>query len=206
MIRFIFISFISWLFIAGCGSQKVVTTKYYVIEINDDSLAATFTGQPPPVIDKYCEIEPVDVYPAYASTQIANRSNSREITYYANHQWAIRPSESFTRIVLDYFMHKPIFKSTAERFWRVEPVYKVETTVYHLEVVQENNIFSARLEVEFRLMDSEKGIEILHHRADKMVDLKAKDINLLAAAVADIFYKELISFSEKIVEEIPDKS
>lgn len=206
MVRFIFIFFISWLFLTGCGSQKVVTSKYYVIEINDDSLATAFTGQQPPVIDKYCEIEPVDVYPAYASTQIANRSNLREITYYAHHQWAIRPSESFTRIILDYFMHKPIFKSTAERFWRVEPVYSVETTVYHLEVVQTNNSFSARLEVEFRLMDSEKGIEILHHRADKTVDLKAKDINLLASAVSDIFYRELIAFSEKIVEEIPDKS
>lgn len=206
MIRFIFILFISWLILSGCGSQKVITTKYYVIEINGDSLATAVTGQPPPMIDKYCEIEPVDVYPAYASTRIANRSNSKEITYYAYHQWAIRPSESFTRIVLDYFMHKPIFKSTAERFWRVEPVYKVETTVYRLEVVQDNNIFSAHLEVEFRLMDSEKGIEILRHRADKTVNLKSKDINLLASAVADIFYRELIAFSEKILEEIPAKN
>jgi len=204
MIRSIFITFIVWLLLPGCGSQKVITTKYYVIEINEDSLQTEVKSQQP-VIDKYCEIEPVDVYPAYASTQIANRSDSKEITYYAYHQWAIRPTESFTRIVLDYFMHRPIFKSTSERFWRVDPVYKVETVVYHLEVVQENNSFSAHLEVEFRLIESEEGIEILHHRANKRVDLQDKDINLLASAVADIFYRELIIFSDKIVTEVPGK-
>jgi ABC-type uncharacterized transport system auxiliary subunit len=187
---------------AGCGSQKVITTKYYVIEINDDSLK-TETFERKPAIDQYCEIEQVDVYPAYASTQIANRSNSKEITYYAYYQWAIRPTDSFTRIMLDYFMHKPIFKSTSERFWRVDPIYKIETTVYRLEVVQENNTFAAHLEVEFRLMEAEEGIEILHHRSDKQIILKEKDINLLASAIGEIFYTELVRFSEKIVQEIP---
>lgn len=204
MIRPLLIAFIITCILSGCGSQKVITTKYYVIEINDDSLEMDADTRIP-LINQYCEIEPVDVYPAYASTQIANRSNLKEITYYANHQWAIRPAESFTRIILNYFMHKPIFKSASERFWRVDPVYKVETTVYHLEVVQENNIFSAHLDLEFRLMESEGGIEILHYRADNKMVLKEKDINLLAAAVADIFYTELVKFSDKIVEEVPDK-
>jgi ABC-type uncharacterized transport system auxiliary subunit len=204
MIRDIVLALVSCLLMTGCGSQKVITTKYYVIEINDDSLETSEADQPP-LIDKYCEIEPVDVYPAYASTQIANRSNSREITYYASHRWAIRPSESFTRIILDFFMHRHIFKSTAERFWRVDPVYKVETLIYQLEIVQDKNMFSAHLDVEFRLMESEEGIEILHHRADNMVVLEDKDINLLATAVADIFYSELVTFSQKIVENIPGK-
>jgi ABC-type uncharacterized transport system auxiliary subunit len=202
MIRLIFIVFIALFIMTSCGSQKVITTKYYVIEINDDSLK-TDVANKQPVIDKYCEIEPVDVYPAYASTQIANRGKTKEITYYAYHQWAIRPTESFTRIILDYFMHTPIFKSTAARFWRVDPVYKVETVIYNLEVIQENNSFTAHLDVEFRLMESEEGIELLHHRADRRVELKDKDINLLASAIADIFYGELIIFSDKIVEEIP---
>lgn len=186
----------------GCGSQKSITTKYYVIEVNVDADDSSDPDQNPK-IDKYCVIQPVDVYPAYASTQIANRSNLRELTYYAHHQWAIRPSESFTRIILDFFTHQPIFKGTSDRFWRVEPDYKLETTVYRLEVIQEKNSFSAHLEVEFRLKEYATGNELLNHRADEKMELEEKDINLLASAIGDIFYRELIKFSIKIVEEIP---
>jgi len=202
MIRIIILLAISIYISSGCGGQKAITTKYYVIEVFDEA-DETDNSKPEAHIDKYCEIQPVDVYPAYASTQIANRSNLREITYYAHHQWAIRPSESFTRILLDFFTQKPIFKSASDRFWRVEPTYKIETKVYHLEVIQEKNAFSAHLELEFSLLNASNGTKLLHHRADEKMELEEKDINLLASAIGDIFYRELIKFSIKIVEEIP---
>jgi ABC-type uncharacterized transport system auxiliary subunit len=202
MIRsFIILPIVLWA-LSGCGGQKAITTKYYVIEIYDDTEEPGNADQKTH-IDKYCEIQEVDVYPAYASTQIANRSDLRELTYYAHHQWAIRPSESFTRIILDFFSHKPIFKGASNRFWREEPEYRVETTVYHLEVIQEKNIFSAHLEVEFRLVETETGTDVVIHRADEIIELEEKDINLMASAVGDIFYRELIKFSIKIVEEVP---
>jgi ABC-type uncharacterized transport system auxiliary subunit len=157
-----------------------------------------------PIIDKYCEIDRVEVYPAYASTQIANRSNEKELIYYAHHQWAIRPEESFTRMVQDYFKHVPIFKNTSGRFWKIDPAYRIETTVYHLEVIQQNNILTAHLDLEFILRETEQGAVIIQHQADEQVTLAEKDLNLLARAIGEIFSRELSGFSGKIISKIQE--
>jgi len=185
----------------SCGSQKVVTTKYYVIEFPTDTVLEEYE-KIPLEIEKYCEIIPVDINPAYSTPQIANRSSSRAITYYSYHQWAIRPSESFSRLILDYFNHVPVFSGVSDRFWRVQPDFHLETTIYHLEVVQEQNTFSAHLDLEFRLREVERGREILHHRADRYITLYNRDLDLFAAAIGDIFYQELQQLSEKIAMEI----
>jgi ABC-type uncharacterized transport system auxiliary subunit len=193
---------LSLLILFACGSQKVIT-RYYVIEMDRDSVAWNDLSTDP-IVDQYCEIDQVEVYPAYASTQIANRSNNKELIYYANHQWAVRPAESFTRMVQDYFKHVPIFKNTSGRYWKIEPAYRIETTVYQLEVIQESNKFTAHLDLEFVLKETEKGTVIIQHQADALETLAEKDLNLLAQAVGEIFSRELRSFSEKIISKIQE--
>jgi ABC-type uncharacterized transport system auxiliary subunit len=185
----------------GCGSQKVVATKYYVIEIPMDSVLERFKDIPP-ATEKYCEISQVDVNPAYSSLQIANRNNSRVITYYSHHHWAIRPTTSFTRLTLDYLKHAPIFRNVSDRFWRIQPDYLLETTVYHLEVIQDDRSFSAHLNLEFRLKETITDKDIVKHRADRYMELENSDLNLFATAVGEIFYQELVYLSDKIMSEI----
>jgi len=187
----------------NCGSQKVIATKYYVIEIPIDSVLERndkITSE----IGKFCEIVEVDVNPAYSSIQIANRSNSNALTYYSYHHWAIRPATSFTRLILDYFMHVPTFGNVSDRFWRVKPDFILETTIYHIEVVQEKDIFSAHLNLEFRLKKTETDKNIIEHRADRYMTLEDKDLNLFASAVGEIFFQELEQLNEKILSAIKD--
>ena len=185
----------------GCGSQKVITTKYYVIEIDQDRISSVVNAVVS-TIDKPCEIEDVEINPAYASTQIANRSGEKELTYYAYHQWAIRPAESFTRIMLDYFIHVPVFSNASPRFWKVDPVYRIETRIYHLEVIQKDNNFIAHLELEFALRETANNRIVVRHHADELKMLEQKDINLLATSFGNIFFSELNRFSGKIIREI----
>lgn len=182
----------------SCGSQKVVATKYYVIEIPMDSVLKKYENISSQY-EKYCEISEVDINPAYSSIQIANRSNSRALTYYTNHHWAIRPATSFARLIRDFFMSAQTFGNVAERFWRVQPDYILETTVYHLEVIQEQDKFSAHLNLEFRLKDTEDDKEIIQHRADRYEKLGNRDLNLFATAIGEIFHQELEQLNKKIL-------
>lgn len=188
-------------FLGSCGSQKVVATKYYVIEIPMDSVLA-INKNLRPLTDKNCEISDVDINPAYATMQIANRSSSRALTYYSNHQWAIRPSISFSRIILDYFIHIPVFKNVSDRFWRIQPEYILETTIYHLEVVQDKNTFSAHLNLEFRLIETENDRNVIQHRADRHMVLENNDLNLFATSIGEIFFQELQDLSDKMRSDI----
>ncbi len=184
-------------FLASCGGQKVVATKYYVVEIPMDSVLAE-NKDLKPITDKNCEISDVDINPAYATMQIANRSSSRALTYYSHHHWAIRPSVSFSRIILDYFIHLPVFNNVSDRFWRIQPEYILETTIYHLEVIQDKNTFSAHLNLEFRLKDTNNDNYVIQHRADRHMALENNDLNLFATSIGEIFFQELQELSGKV--------
>jgi hypothetical protein len=78
----------------------------------------------------------------------------------------------------------------------------LETTVYHLEVIQDDHSFSAHLNLEFQLKETESNKDIVKHRADRYVELENNDLNLFATAIGEIFYEELAYLSDKIMTEL----
>jgi ABC-type uncharacterized transport system auxiliary subunit len=181
-----------------------MVNRYYVIEIPTDS--SEYIYETENTIDQYCEIIPVDIYPAYSSLKVALRSDDYEIIYYSFHQWAVRPSESFTRIMEDYFLHHKVFKGVSTRFWRINPKYKLITSIYRLEVLEEQGQLNAHLSLEFRLVEGENNLLLLSHKVNRKELLNSKDLNLFARAVGEIFYDELNRFSGKIMSEIPQEN
>src|SRR6056297_450686 len=138
--------------IIGCNNQQSVVKKYYVLENPEDT---TFVGTTRGSIDEFCEVEKVAIYPAFETRQIANRSQSHQISYYSSHEWAVRPAEVLTNMLVDFMEEKGMFKRVATRYWKVSPAYKIETTIYQLEVVNEDNGLAAHLKLEFRLVNAD---------------------------------------------------
>lgn len=189
--------------LTGCGSQKQTINRFYVIE-KPDSTQKPIDRQIPS-IDAYCEIAPLHIYPAYASQEIANRSNSHEIIYYTSHHWAARPGESLTLLVKDYLDHASVFKGVSTRFWMVNPSYKLTTTVYKLEVVEKEEKLLAHVNLKFKLFNNSNRELLLSHQADRYQTLQRKDMNLFAESIASMFYEELDQLSKKIDQELPKK-
>ena len=180
----------------GCKNQKSVVTKYYVLETPEDTTIIDTTSEF--FIDEFCEVEQVSIYPAFSSRRIANRSHSHEITYYTSHEWAVRPSEVLTNMLVDYLNDKGVFKRVAERFWEVSPKYKIETTIYQLEVVKEDRNLAAHLHFEFRLIDNSNKEIIAKFQADRTDLLEDKKINLFASTISKMFYSAMNDFSTHI--------
>jgi ABC-type uncharacterized transport system auxiliary subunit len=180
----------------GCKNQKSVVTKYYVLETPGDTTLVDTTYEVH--IDEFCEVAQVEIYPAFSTRRIANRSHSNEITYYTSHEWAVRPSEVLTNMLVDYTNDKGLFKRVAERFWEVSPKYKIETTIYQLEVVKQDNDLAAHLHLEFRLIDNVSQKVIAKYEADQTNLLEDKKINLFAATISKMFYSAMNDFSARI--------
>lgn len=177
----------------SCGSRKPAVKKFYVIDLpepGDKILADSL-----PTINKYCEIIPASIYPAYATTQIAIRSESHEIEYFTYHEWAVRPQEILTRLQEEYLRQQRVFREASVRFWKNIPDVKLESTVFNLEVFEENNTFMAHLNMEIRLVNNETGDIILKHRGNSYQELDKKNLNLFAAAISEMFQQELKKFS-----------
>jgi len=191
-----------FILLSSCMSEKAVIKKYHVIEIPTLPADIALTGGE--VINGTCEIEPIEINTVIDRNQIVNRSQSNEIIYYQNHQWAVRPSVSIMELVSTFLEHSAIFEGVSTRFSRIVPDYRLNTFVKQLEVIESKKSFSAHLEVEFRLLRNADSEIIVKYQADRTRPLEENDLNLFAAEISNILASELQNFTTRIVEQRSD--
>lgn len=188
--------------LSGCLSEKAAVTRLYTIEWSGDREEAQMSDNSP--IGGLCEIEQVEVSPLYEKTQIVNRSDSHEVSYYKYHQWAIRPSVAVVQVIRNYLEGAGLFENVSERFSRDIPDYRFSTTIRQLEVIESKNQFLAHLHVEFRIISNADGIILVEHSADRTESLEKKELNLFAGTISDMLVSELRIFEDLIRSHMGD--
>ncbi len=203
--KYYFFAFIVIFFLAqGCGSQNATVNKYYVIEMPEEALK-DYIKDTSVIVNEYCEIEKTNIYPAFATRKIANRSKSNEIKYYAYHEWAVRPEEYFSDITVEFFEKTGTFKGIASRYWEILPKYKLKTSIFQIEVINKNKDLAAHLGIEFILEHNKTRKTIISYRTDKTIPLAEKNLNLFAENTSKMFYESLKNFNNKIKSHFQDK-
>jgi len=194
--------------LSGCLSEKAAINRHYTIEWTDDRKEAE--APVTRLIGGLCEIEQVEISPLYEKTQIVNRSDSHEITYYKYHQWAIRPSVAVMEVLRTYLEGAGLFESVSARYSRDIPDYRFSTTIRQLEVIETKNQFQAHLHLEFRIINNADGNTLVEHRADRTESLAKRELNLFATAISEMLVSELRTFevlirnqTSEFVPEIP---
>ncbi|MFO7922177.1 MAG: ABC-type transport auxiliary lipoprotein family protein [Bacteroidales bacterium] len=199
-IRICFLLLFVSLIASGCLSRKSAPARYYDLEYPaEPEVSINDTVEP---LNNSCLINIVEVYPAFAGSQIAIRENSHQIRYFSFNHWAVRPEQSLIYLMTEFLNRHRVFKTLYTPSLYIESDYTIETIVYHLELVEDGNEYHSRLNLEFRLNDSQTGEEILNHRADRKHLLEERNLNLFAAAVSEIFIEELAVFAGSILTEL----
>jgi ABC-type uncharacterized transport system auxiliary subunit len=189
--------------LTGCGSQKTIVRKYYMLE-EPDSISNLADSDSSQTINAWCEINEVEVYPAFETRRIVLRDASNQIRYFGDHEWANRPSEILTPLIIDFFSTRKIFKRTSDRFWDKIPDYQIKTTVFNIEVgTTKKRDFQSHLKVRFELIDTKTDTIVVSHTSDRRSILKERNLNLLAASVSNIFHEELMNFALQIKKTLP---
>ncbi|MGQ1890791.1 ABC-type transport auxiliary lipoprotein family protein [Thermophagus sp. OGC60D27] len=203
--KLLFILLITVFLMAGCGSQKTVIRKYYTLE-QPDTVRTPFVKDTI-LFNARCEVEDVVVYPAYATRKIVFRDDSHQIRYFEEHEWAVQPKDILTPIIIDFMTSKNLFLKVSDRFWKHTPQYRIQTTIYRIEVAPAENKkkFTAHLEVRFELTNAQSEETIISHFANRQSQLEKGDLNLMAASISDLFYEELNNFSLKIKDKLSNR-
>jgi ABC-type uncharacterized transport system auxiliary subunit len=192
--------------LSGCLSEKAAITRHYTIEWSDERKEAEVSDTR--LIGGLCEIDQVEISPMYEKTQIVNRSDSHEVTFYRYHQWAIRPSVAIMEVIRTYLEGAGLFESVSARYSRAIPDFRFSTTIRQLEVLERNNQFQAHLHLEFRIINNADGSILLEHSTDRTESLEKKELNLFASAISDILVSELRVFEymarEQLVDFVPE--
>ncbi len=185
---------------AGCRSGSEVTTQHYLLEMPAE-YEFIWEGEPGP-LPASCEVLGPDVVPAYSSHRIAVREESHQIRYFGFNEWAIRPDQVFHQMVVDFLKENRVFEELAYGRVVIPADYVLETEIIHLEADNRQEMFRARLHVEFRLRENETDKILLTHREDRMETLEGRNLNDFAETVSRMFTEELAAFTESITGEV----
>ncbi len=194
--RIVIFALLGSLILTGCLTRKPETTRHYILEYP----AGYETVPVSKIADRSCLIMPAEVYPAFATHQIALRESSNEIRYFALNVWAVRPEQSITNMVTEFLLKHNVFQSVYAPAIIRETDFSLKTTVYRLEVIAENRDYFANLEVEFMLINNLDGQITNVHRASRKVELEDRDLNLYAAAISRMLIEELSVFTQSFTE------
>ncbi len=186
--------------ITGCRSSNEVTTQHYLLETPSE-YDFRWEGEPGP-IQGSCEILTPEIATAYSSHRIALREKSHQIRYFGFNEWATRPDLALHKMVVDFMKDNQVFDELVYGRVAVPADYVLETEVFHLEVDNRQEVFHARLQVEFRLRENGTDKIVLSHREDRMETLDGRNLNAFAESVSRMFTEELVAFAESITREV----
>ena len=186
--------------IAGCRSGSEVTSQHYLLEIPQE-YDFHWEGEPGPIVAS-CEVLVPDVVPAYSSHRMAIREESHQIRYFGFNEWAIRPDQVFHQMAVDFLKENRVFEELVYGRVVLPADYVLETAIIHLEADNRQEMFRARLHVEFRLRESETDEILLTHREDRFETLDSRNLNDFAEAISRMFTEELAAFTESITREV----
>lgn len=186
------------LLFSGCRSSQPIIQQYYLLEL------PAHDERPWPerisVLPGTCLISSADLAAAYATHQIAVREDSHQIRYFGFNEWAIRPEQAFTQLLLDFYAEHPVFEEVKHGRVAQPTDYVLDTKVIAVELDAREENLKARLKLHFLLTDGEHG-EVLHsQRSERTEALESKDLNSFARAVSQLFTEELHAFSVKLLE------
>jgi ABC-type uncharacterized transport system auxiliary subunit len=198
MKKIFLISALFSLMLVGCGGGKQTVTRYYLLEYPADRAAVLDSPEQTTPFPYSCNILPVDIHPAFASYQIAVREHANQINYFSFNEWAVRPSESLTRLVLQFFQNKGVFETVTSLRSGLGSVFSVETYVSRLDLTVEQRDFIANLALEFRLVHNETRQVITSYHSESQRNIEGKSLNEFAAAISNMFVEELVLFTSQI--------
>jgi len=194
---------LSYIFIATCiftaCAKRKIENKFYLIEpLAKATVAVSNTNY---FLDLACQVAPVEIYPAFASSRIAHRSESHQIIYYNRHQWAVSPEVLITKVIEHDLKNQNLFKQVDARI-TMEPDYLLTTSVLQIETVAERNDLAAHLNVQFNLLNAFTNETVLEYHFDRYEVLERNDLNLFAGVINKILNQELTRLSDKMRNEL----
>lgn len=193
--KFLLLLFLMFLCL-GCGS-RVVIQKYYVIEPPENS-ADTSGAVRQPLTDESCVILPPAISPVFASTKIAVRTRSNEVSYFYYHHWAVTPQEAIANFLQSEVRNASLFAASGSRGWRINNAYRIGSTVEYLEYLEQGDNASAHLQMKLTFVRGSDGEELYAHDFNRTVRLRRKNLNEFAAVISKILNDEMNVFLDGI--------
>jgi len=163
---------------AGCGSERVPTTKYYKLDIPP---APTPPGPSAPVS---LRIEPLRAASLVRQNRIVYRPSPVEVGFYEYHRWAEAPNDTVTRALADQLMRRRVFQSVRVSDAGEKADLVLRGSIDRLQEVDYMGGVRVQVSISAELEDPVRGQTIWSSTASSEGAVTKGDVQAVVAAMA----------------------
>jgi len=189
--------------LTACLGGKAPVNQFYLLDYPADYHSKgldTLT-----TLHKTCRLNVVEVLAPFSSHQIVLRTDSHQVTFFAQNEWAVRPEQSLTQIAKTFLNEQRVFERTTTGSLILATDYTLQIQVRRLELIGEKKEYNAHLDMTFSLVDNYSDKVILEYNSSRIQPLDERSINLFVSVISQLFVEELDVFSKKILTKTPDE-
>lgn len=144
-----------------------------------------------PTLDKVLYIDRVEVEDLWNDFRIIYRPSSMELNYYPNEFWAGKPDKLLRDTIYHFFSVRGAFRGLSLDPDRDNPDWILRCRVHRLEEFDLAQTWSARLAMDFAVVEAKSGTVIQNRSFDRAMPLNRRSVSDLPVVLSRILTEEL---------------
>lgn len=187
---------LSLVFLFGCMGRNIIQRNYYILEYYSHSEKDVLKMDTP--FDQSVYIEDTNIPRTYNRKQIVERHFGPRITYSDNNLWGVKLSKIIPNLLKKRLDSYNMFKNTHRKIFTSSPDFVIDTSINNIELYISENIYQARLNMDFSYMKKDTEKPLLVHSANVERVMLEQDYDTFAQTINEILFDEIDKFASKI--------
>lgn len=203
MRKYILISAMLILLIAGCSRGELLIRNYYILDYMDHTETTELIQADP--IDLNVFIMDARVSNTYNRNQIVVRHFGPRITYSYYDLWGVKLSKIVPNLLQTKLQNYNIFQRSSREVLSSKPDLEIVTILNNIELYQSDRFWQARVNIEFMLRKVGSDRILVQHSSNNERRLAEESMDTFVQIANEILLEEMDKFVLKILAEFKDQ-
>lgn len=174
--------------ILACSAGRIRTKNYYIISYTPSPKQTAISNRPYPYS---MQVGRFEVQRIFNRQNIMYRFSPHQLQYYEYQQWAVRPDQMITDMVVKHLEASNIVNRVGTEFFETRPDYRLDGTVVALEKLDAGDLFFSHLAMSFKMLRIEDGAQIWDYSFDQRRQVFQQEMVYTVRSMSAIFQSQM---------------
>ena len=170
--------------------SSIPIKNYYIINYPPIVTVLPGSQRPYPYALQVGEFE---IQAIFNRQNIVYRFSPHQIQYYELEQWAVKPNQMITNLVLKHFEASGLANHIGIDFFDIRPDFRIEGMVEAIEKYDAGDVFYAHLAMSMKLIRTSDGNQVWEHTFDQRRQVYHPEMIYTVQSLSSIFQSEMDS-------------
>ena len=175
--------------IMACGWRGGIQARnYYIISYTPAPQKSALSNRPYPYS---LQVGRFEVQRIFNRQNIMYRFSPHQLQYYEFQQWAVRPDQMITDMVVKHLEASNIVNRVGTEFFETRPDFRIDGTVVALEKLDAGDLFFSHLAMSFKMVRIEDGAQIWDYSFDQRRQVFQPEMVYTVRSMSAIFQSQM---------------